>query len=108
MKTNKISLMLVPLLVAISESSENDFNCPDECGLYSPKDRLGPHLHDHCTAMEESIKCKRKFAPSTRKKKRKRKKGKSTRIVGGLATKNPMPWMVISSIKQEDVLISYM
>ena len=88
-------LVLLSLLVACSESNENDFNCSEECGLYSAEDRVGPHLHDGCTAMEESEKCKRKFAPPKRKKKRKRKEKKEgSRIVGGFSAENPMPWMV--------------
>ena len=94
-------LVLLSLLVACSESNENDFNCPEECGLYSAEDLVGPRLHDGCTAMEESEKCKKKFAPKTGKKKSKRKgkrKG-TTRIVGGFPAKNPMPWMVRSCKK---------
>ena len=87
-------LVLLSLLVACSESNENDFNCPEECGLYSAEDRVGPHLHDRCTAMEESEKCKRKFAPPKIKNKTKQRKKECSRRLCGLPDENPMPWMV--------------
>ena len=47
--------------------------------------------------MKENPECKELFVDKDEKRKRKRKKRKrygDTRIVGGVETKNPMPWMV--------------
>ena len=89
--------------VLVTEGNENDFNCPDECGLYSDGDRVGPHLHDGCTAMEESATCAKKFVmekeeevggdKKNKTRKRPTKQGPE-RIVGGQAPKYAMPWMV--------------
>ena len=85
------------LTLSFTVGDENDFNCPDECGLYSAKDRIGPHLHDGCLAMSESSQCQAKFVMKDKRKKKKKKK-KSTRIVGGVESKHPMPWMVRCSL----------
>ena len=47
--------------------------------------------------MEESSKCQSTF--SVKKEKKKKSKRETDRIVGGHAAKQPMPWMVLISIK---------
>ena len=53
--------------------------------------------------MEESSKCQSTFSVKKEKKKKKKSKkdneDRSSRIVGGHAAKQPMPWMVLISIK---------
>ena len=95
-----ISVFLAFFVLA-TEGNENDFNCPDECGLYSKRDRVGPHLHDGCTAMEESATCAKKFVMEKeeevggdKKNKTRKRSNTNKRIVGGKISKNPMPWMV--------------
>ena len=84
------------ILFGSTLSSENDFNCPEECGLFSEDDLIGPTLHNNCEALKENPECKELFVDKdeTKKKRKKRKRYGDTRIVGGVETKNPMPWMV--------------
>jgi len=78
-----------------------DFNCPDECGLYSEGDKIGPTLQSLCEAFKENPECKENFVETPKKEKKKKKKKKKRnkksddRIVGGVSTKHPMPWMVL-------------
>ena len=80
----------------------NDFNCPEECGFFAEKDVVGPTLHNACEAMKEDVECKEKFVKQKIKdkkgsKKKRKKKKVDHRIVGGVSSKFPMPWMVGSS-----------
>ena len=91
--------ILVLGLTSISSAqySEKDFNCPEECGLFSEGDLIGPTLHNNCEALKENPECKELFVEKKEKKKKKKKKKRrkgDTRIVGGVESKNPMPWMV--------------
>ena len=89
-----LKLVLVCLLLPSGGVGENGFNCEDECGMYTKNDRVAPLLHESCTAMTESEKCKRKFTDNEKRKRSRRKKSQSERIVGGEVAKDAMPWMV--------------
>ena len=90
-----LKLVLVCLLLPSGGVGENGFNCEDECGMYTKNDRVAPLLHESCTAMTESEKCKRKFEDiEKRKRSRKKRKKDDTRIVGGEPANDAMPWMV--------------
>ena len=66
--------------------------------MFSEDDIIGPTLHDACKAMESDAECAEKFVEKNEKKtKKKKRKKKGTRIVGGIETKYPMPWMVVLS-----------
>ena len=88
---------VLPLIKYVAGSKDEDFNCPEECGLYSEGDTVGPFLHTGCTAMVENKKCELKFKKKRKKRNKRRKhkqKDDGSRIVGGVETKYPMPWMV--------------
>ena len=59
--------------------AENEFNCPDDCGLYAPYDTVGPFLHDDCD------KVKKEIDPADHD---------LFEIDGGFKSRYPMPWMV--------------
>ena len=88
------SPVLWSVAFTLIESKEDDFNCPEDCGLYSGEDKVSPFLQTACKAMEESTKCEEKFETTSKKKKKKKRKKSSVRIVGGKESKYPMPWMV--------------
>ena len=88
-------LALGLILIVSAHYGGKDFNCPEECGLFSENDLIGPTLHNNCEALTENPECKELFVDKNEKKKRKKKKKYGdTRIVGGVETKYPMPWMV--------------
>ena len=81
--------------------ASNDFNCPNECGLYSSKDKIGPILHASCTAMDNK-KCRNEFGGSIdyklQEENEKAEENKNNfRIVGGKKYANALPWMVEST-----------
>merc|ERR1711942_478856 len=94
-------LVLVCLLLPSGGVGENGFNCEDECGMYTKNDLVAPLLHESCTAMTESEKCKRKFTDNEKRKRSRRKKSQSERIVGGEEAKDAMPWMAFIEIGEE-------
>ena len=81
----------------------NNFNCPNQCGLYPQGDSKGPNLHSGCTAMTESEQCQRKFDVD-RGYQGPGRKDENVRIVAGEESKWPMPWMVISFFKLRECL----
>jgi len=95
------TLILGLILVCSAQYSENDFNCPEECGLFSEGDLIGPTLHNNCEALKENPECKEMFVEKKEKKKKKKKRRRKsdTRIVGGVQSKSPMPWMVLIYIE---------
>ena len=77
------------------------FNCPEECGLYGKKDRTGPRLHNLCTSMNKG-ECK--VEASRNQSTKIMLQNRSNKIVGGLNSKHPMPWMTAIKIGQTTVL----
>ncbi|XP_023346589.1 uncharacterized protein LOC111715490 [Eurytemora carolleeae] len=71
----------------------DDFNCKDECGLYTPGDVTMENLQTECKAFDAAIKCAEKDIRLEKLKIKTRKKA-GTRVVGGNAVKLPLPWMV--------------
>ena len=77
------------------------FNCPNECGLYGKKDRTGPRLHNLCTSMNKG-KCK--VEASRNQSTKITLQNRSNKIVGGLKSKHPMPWMTAIKIGQTSTI----
>ena len=77
------------------------FNCPNECGLYGKKDRIGPRLHNLCTSMNKG-ECK--VEASRNQSTKIMLQNRSNKIVGGLKSKHPMPWMTAIKIGQTSTI----
>ena len=93
-----LPIQLFSVLLKSTRAADNDFNCPEQCGLYSSKDKIGPNLHSSCTAMDAK-KCDEEFEGGVdyqlqQENKEAEEVQTKFRIVGGNRYKNPMPWMV--------------
>ena len=80
----------------------DSFNCPSDCGIYGAKDRTGPRLHNLCTSMSEA-KCKEESFKSQSTKMRLQNRG--NKIVGGLKSKHPMPWMAVIRMGNKHIIV---
>ena len=99
-----LPIQLFSVLLKSTRAADNDFNCPEQCGLYSSKDKIGPNLHSSCTAMDAK-KCDEEFEGGVdyqlqQENKEAEEVQTKFRIVGGNRYKNPMPWMVTKASYQ--------
>jgi len=83
------------VLATLNLVATNDFNCIDVCGEYTEHDVVMKNLQTDCKAYHEDTKCQEKNVEDTDASIRRAKKDEGTRVVGGDAAKNPIPWMVI-------------
>ena len=59
--------------------------------MYTQLAQIGPALHLGCKAFSDDAGCNANVTDSKRGKKQ---KAKGTRVVGGVPSSSPMPWMV--------------
>ena len=92
---------MLSLRAATTQPSESLFNCPEQCGLY-PANNVGEKLHDECTAIDESVKCRDNFVEKRKKRKRKKRIHKecSSRMLGTPPPQLALPWMVMSCVNK--------
>ena len=94
MLLSSLYVILIEYLL-LQHSTCSSFICPDECGLYVEKDRTGPRLHNLCTSMNKK-ECR---VEAMRNQSTKiMLQNRSNKIVGGLQSKHPMPWMAVIRI----------
>ena len=87
------SLYTIVIKIAfLHHSISCSFLCPDECGLYGEKDRTGPRLQNLCTSMNNT-ECRVEAMRNQTTKIM--LQNRSNKIVGGLKSKHPMPWMAL-------------
>ena len=87
------SLYSIVIKIAfLQQSISCSFLCPDECGLYGEKDRTGPRLHNLCISMNNK-ECRVEAMRNQTTKIM--LQNRSNKIVGGLKSKHPMPWMAL-------------
>jgi hypothetical protein len=81
--------------VSSFEETGIDFNCQEVCGTYTDDDLLMKNIQGDCNSYDPENKCAAQNIVDQQEKSEEQKKGDTTRIVGGLTAKKPIPWMVV-------------